>query len=405
MNEQEAVPQVPPAEPVEVETKSETSEQLPDPPKIEHKIFEVGDEATLDAFQEQVSEFCSKLNFQSMCNEAAMVSGAHRCYVALQTTLEVMRSGDSLDSKTLPELPTHYNKTLRNCVNMYARANEDIAACLERARVYPLACMVVYSESHIGMYRVEEYINVNLKDELLKKREEWVSNNGRRWLNFSVDVLVPGFKGEFFRIVLRDTSAERPFEIMCLDRNTYPIYATEEQTKWVDEFETTHKDTCDPEPILLSVDHDAPPFDPEEYEWEKGNRRRNDNLYEGKYMFKSGVIKLRVVQELEAKEHAALESWRKEYCKFLESIAHKFDMHVLDNICDEEFVVPPNVLMRHDIQKYLSVPTYKHLPGAKLVFLIHGDGGTIIIYNHKEMITSACDVSSRGTIHINNSVV
>ena len=122
-------------------------------------------------------------------------------------------------------------------------------------------------------------------------------------------------------------------------------------------------------------------------------------------MFKSGVIKLRVVSEIEADGYDDLEKWREEYCKFLEGIARKFDVHALDHICDEEFVVPPNVLRRDDIQKYLSVPTYKHLPGAKLVFLIHGDGGTIIIYNHDKMLTGTCDVQSRGCVRVDNSVV
>ena len=112
MNNQEpqVEPQPAPETPVEVaETKAETSESehLPEPPKIEHKFFEVGDEASRDAFREQVTKFCSKMDFQAMCNEAAMVSGVQRNYVASQATLEVMRTSDGLDSKTLPKLPIH----------------------------------------------------------------------------------------------------------------------------------------------------------------------------------------------------------------------------------------------------------------------------------------------------------
>lgn len=404
--EPQMVPQHAPAEPVEVaETKSETRERLPEPPKIEHKIFEVGDEDSRIAFQEQVSKFCNKMDFQSLCNEVVMVSGVQRNYVASQATLEVMRTSDNLDSKILPKLPTHYNKTLRTCVKMYANAHDVIVKSKEIACVHPLACLVVYSEGIISMYDVEEYIKVNLKDELLKRRSEWVSDHGHSWLNYSVDVIVPG-KGGFIRIILHSEDAERPIEIRGLDKNVYPMYTTEEQTKWVNEFVASHKDTCDPEPIPPPVlDPDAPPEDLDDYEWKRGNRRRNeDNMYDGKYMFKSGVIKLRVVNETKH-NYEALEKWREEYCKFLESIARKFDVHALDHICDEEFVVPANVLRRDDIQKYLSVPTYKHLPGAKLVFLIHGDGGTIIIYNREKMLTGTCDVQNRGIAHMDDSVV
>ena len=401
-------PQPAPPEPVEVaENKVENNEHLPEPPKVEHKFFEVGDEASLDAFQEQVRKFCNKMDFQARCNEAAMVSGVQRCYVASQATLEVMRSSDSLDSKTLSKLPTHYNKTLRNCVNMYANAHDDIVKSKEIACVHPLACLVVYSEGNIGLYDVEEYIKVNLKDELLERRSKWISEHGHNWLNYSVDVVVPGYKMEFIRIIIHSKDAERPIETSRLDMTVYPMYTTEEQTKWVDEFVASHKDTCDPEPVPPPVpDAYTPPEDSDECEWKIGNHRRDEDcLYDGKYMFKSGVIKLRVVSELEAKSYDDLEKWREEYCKFLESIAHKFDMHVLDNICDEEFIVPPNVLRRDDIQRYLSVPTYRHLPGAKLVFLIHGDGGTIIMYNHEKMLTGTCDFQSRGTIRTDDSIV
>lgn len=400
--EPQVEPQPAPETPVEVaETKAETSESehLPEPPKIEHKFFEVGDEASRDAFREQVNKFCNKMDFQSMCNEAAMVSGVHRNYVAAQATLEVMRTSDCSESKVLPKLPIHYNKTLRTCVNMYANACDDIIKAKEIACAHPLACLVVYSEGIISMYEAEEYIKVNLKDELLERRNKWVSEHGRNWLNYSVDVIVPGHKGTFIRIILHSEDAERPFEVCGLDKNVYPMYTTEEQTKWVDEFVASHKDTCDPEPTL------PPPESPDEYEWKNGNRRNEDHMYDGKYMFKSGVIKLRVVSEIEADGYDGLEKWREEYCKFLEGIARKFDVHVLDHICDEEFIVPPNVLRRDDIQKYLSVPTYKHLPGAKLVFLIHSDGGTIIIYNHEKMLTGTCDVQHRGCVRVDNSVV
>ena len=405
--EPQVEPQPSPEVPVEVaENKVETSERLPEPPKIEHKIFEVGDEASRDAFREQVSKFCNKMDFQSMCNEAAMVSGVQRNYVASQATLEVMRTSDCGDSKTLPKLPIHYNKTLRTCVNMYANAHDDIIKAKEIACVHPLACLVVYSEGNISMYDVEEYINVNLKDELLERRRKWVSDHGQRWFNYSVDVIVPGHKRDFIRIILHSEDAERQIETRGLDNTVYPMYTTEEQIKWVDEFVASHKDMCDAEPLPPVSDIHAPPVDPEEDEWKRGNRRREeDNMYDGKYMFKSGVIKLRVVSEIEAHSYDVLDKWREEYCKFLEGIAHKFDVHALDHICDEEFIVPPNVLRRDDIQKYLSVPTYKHLPGAKLVFLIHGDGGTIIIYNHDKMMTGTCEVQSRGIVHADNSVV
>lgn len=318
-----------------------------------------------------------------------------------------MRTSDSLDSETLPKLPTHYNKTLRTCVKMYANAHDNIIKSKEIACAYPIACLVVYSEGNINMYEVEEYIKVNLKDELLKMRSKWVSEHGQRWRNYSVDVIVPGHKGDFIRIILNGEGAEHPIEVQGLDKTVYPMYTTEEQTKWVDEFVATHKDTCDPEPLPAPLaDHDTPPEDPDEYEWKKGNRLRDgDHLYDGKYMFKSGVIKLRVVREPEAPSYEALEKWREEYCKFLDGIARKFDVHALDNICDEEFIVPATVLRRDDIQKYLSVPTYKHLPGAKLVLLIHGEGGTIIIYNHDKMMTDTCDAQSRGTIHTDESLV
>lgn len=408
MNNQEpqVEPQPAPETPVEVaETKAETSESehLPEPPKIEHKFFEVGDEASRDAFREQVTKFCSKMDFQAMCNEAAMVSGVQRNYVASQATLEVMRTSDGLDSKTLPKLPIHYTKTLRNCVTMYANAHDEIIKSKETACVHPLACLVVYSEGNIGLYDAEEYIKVNLKDELLEMRSKWVSEHGQRWLNYSVDVIVPGYKREFVRIIIHSKDAERPIETSRLVMAVYPMYTTEEQTKWVDEFVASHKDTCDREPLPPPVP-DTPPEDPDEYEWRIGNRRRDeDHMYDGKYMFKSGVIKLRVVSE--ADSYNDMEKWREEYCKFLEGIARKFDVHALDHICDEEFVVPANVLRRDDIQRYLSVPTYKHLPGAKLVFLIHGDGGTIIIYNHEKMLTGTCEVQSRGTVHMVSSVV
>lgn len=407
--EPQVEPQPAPETPVEVaETKAETSESehLPEPPKIEHKFFEVGDEASFDAFREQVSQFCNKMDFQAKCNEAAMVSGVQRLHVASQATLEVLRSSDSLDSKTLPKLPTHYNKTLKNCVNMFANAHDDIVKSKEIACVHPLACLVVYSEGNIGLYDAEEYIKVNLKDELLERRSKWISEHGHNWLNYSVDVVVPGYKIEFVRVIIHSKDAERPIETSRLSMTVYPMYTTEEQTKWVDEFVASHKDTCDHEPLPPMPDPNTPPEDPDECEWKIGNRRRDEDcLYDGKYMFKSGVIKLRVVSELEAQNYNDMEKWREEYCKFLEGIAHKFDVHVLDHICDEEFIVPPNVLRRDDIQRYLSVPTYKHLPGAKLVFLVHGDGGTIIMYNHKEMLTGTCDFQSRGTITTGDSLV
>lgn len=301
--EPQVEPQSAPETPVEVaETKAETSESehLPEPPKpkkIEHKFFEVGDEASRDAFREQVNKFCDKLSFQSMCNEAAMVASVHRCYVASQATLEVMRTSDTSDSKILPKLPIHYNKSLRTSVNMYANTIDSIFKSKETACVHPLACLVVYSEdAPLNMYEVEEYIKVNLKDELLKRRSERVSNHDHRWLNYSVDVVVPG-KGGFLRIILHSEDAERPIEMRGLDKTVYPMYTTKEQTKWVDEFGASHKDTCDPEPIPPPVP-DTPPEDPDEYEWRRGNRRRDeDHMYDGKYMFKSGVIKLRVVSE------------------------------------------------------------------------------------------------------------
>lgn len=403
-------PQPSPETPVEVaENKVETTnEHLPEPPKVEHKFFEVGDEATYVAFREQVRKFCNKMDFQSRCNEAAMVSGAQRCYVASQATLEVMRASGDLDSKTLPKLPTHYNNTLKTCVNMYANAHDDIVKARTTACVHPLACLVVYSEGNIGLYDAEEYIKVNLKDELLERRSKWISEHGHNWLNYSVDVVVPGYKREFIRVIVHSKDAERPIETSRLCMVVYPMYTTEEQTKWVGEFVTSHKDTCDHEPLPPVPDPDTPPppEDPDEYEWKRGNRLRDeDHMYDGKYMFKSGVIKLRVVSELEADSFEALEKWREEYGKFLEGIAHKFDVHALDHICDEEFVVPPNVLRRDDMQRYLSVPTYKHLPGAKLVFLIHGDGGTIIMYNHEKMLTGTCDFQSRGTVVMGNSMI